>query len=240
MQDSINQMNQKFANQRADMIRQQEERNREARERREAEQERQRAERERRDDERRTEEQRVERERRSEERAEQLREQQRERERLEQDRERQARARAEADRRIEQVKETNDRMERTNRYVPIEVPQSRPAPPASGGYRPLAVPEIVRAEFEDVDFNSCVSFFYDKDSYNWLAIRNGCSEPIHWVNTTNMSGDLGVGSKSSTAETAQEVDAKGNREWAFCRSGYLPVDNNGRFWTGGRYHCKLR
>jgi hypothetical protein len=73
---------------------------------------------------------------------------------------RQARAREEADRRIEQVRRTNDQMERTNRYVPIEVPQNRPAPPpASGGYRPIAVPEIERSEYENVDFASCVSFF---------------------------------------------------------------------------------
>ena len=92
-------------------------------------------------------------------------------------------------------------------------------------------------------YNSCIQQFYDRDMYNWLSFRNTCGNALNvtyrWNNgTAGGAVRLQPGDKESIGYTSEQVHSKGGATLAVCRLGWIPVDGNNQYWTGGQYRCK--
>jgi hypothetical protein len=87
-------------------------------------------------------------------------------------------------------------------------------------------------------FDGCVGFFYDQGFHNWYSIRNNCSVDIRWVMINPRgSGITNSGGTSCLGEARSEVAQHPNRQFAFCRKGFIPVDAEDSYWKGGQYRC---
>jgi hypothetical protein len=93
-------------------------------------------------------------------------------------------------------------------------------------------------------YNNCISFFYDRDRYNWYSFRNNCSETLHVTYGLKLQGglsatDVAAGGKQSTGWDSAYVTKGGGVNMAVCRAGYIPVLSSGAYWTlGSSYSCK--
>ena len=87
-------------------------------------------------------------------------------------------------------------------------------------------------------FDGCIGFFYDPTFHNWYSIQNSCSVDIRWVMVgPNGSGVVNSGGTSSLGESRNEVAQHPNRQFAFCRKGFIAVNAQDRYWEGGQYRC---
>jgi hypothetical protein len=80
----------------------------------------------------------------------------------------------------------------------------------------------------------CVSSFYDREMYGWLAYQNNCGQAINltWVGIYSggaSSATIYPGRKANTGFSQAEVNGKGGFELFVCPAGYIPVDGNDNF-----------
>ena len=100
--------------------------------------------------------------------------------------------------------------------------------------------------YKSPQWNGCIQQFYDRDVYNWLSFRNGCSESVTVVFIPNNPGyggssmNLGPGRKDNTGYSRSEVNAKQGFELYVCPYGYLNVDAEDRYVNrvNTRFRCK--
>jgi hypothetical protein len=102
---------------------------------------------------------------------------------------------------------------------------------------PFSMVSLPAQSYEYVpDVGNCLQVFYDPSHYNWLALRNACSTPIHvtWVGKGRRGGgaaDISANGKASTGLSRGEVNSYGGFVYAVCPRGYTPVDAAGRHWN---------
>ena len=92
-------------------------------------------------------------------------------------------------------------------------------------------------------FSGCASTFNDPNTYNWISIKNNCSQPIHVSYITKSMGlsgmDLSSGTSSNTGQTSDEATGL---TMAVCPAGYNAVAatstcGNAVPWSGGQFYC---
>ncbi len=115
-----------------------------------------------------------------------------------------------------------------------------PARPHSGDTR-------YANRFDSHDVSHCYETFYDRNAYNWLAIRNKCSEPIHvtWRCQTcgerlGSSASIAPGRSVNTGLSADDITRKGGLSYASCRDGYRAVGESGdaEWRANAMYRCR--
>jgi hypothetical protein len=134
--------------------------------------------------------------------------------------------------------------------VPADKPVTHTDPPPMSSNAPSAtdVPTTGEAQARTkssryvyepgAQFDGCIGFFYDQSFHDWYSIQNSCSADIRWVMINpNGSGVTSSGGTSCFGESRSEVAQHPNRQFAFCRKGFIPVDAQDRYWTGGQYRC---
>jgi hypothetical protein len=144
-------------------------------------------------------------------------------------------------------------------YPATNPPSFTPPPPAGNtrgypvsGNSPATSPAAAAAPPPAADTRrspvsgSCITEFLDPKMYNWLALRNTCSESLYlmWLPKTGRGPDgawtLSPGATTSTGYSRQEVDAKGGFQFYICPAGFVPVDSGGAYVQrlNTSYWCK--
>lgn len=94
---------------------------------------------------------------------------------------------------------------------------------------------------------ACISSFYDKKTYNWLAYSNNCTVGVT-VSVVGRDGhhsgtlDIRPERNGNTGLSEKEVDTMGGVEAYACPEHYIPVDANDRNITKPviGFRCKYR
>ena len=121
-------------------------------------------------------------------------------------------------------------------YHGVEIPSSNPP-------KVVSMPagrNDTHSYHEGAMFNGCVRFFYNPKMYNWYSVENNCGEGIR-VTFINPNGamDIKPGRYGSPGYSKSEMDKYySNISFAICRMGYIPINAEGKYWTGGPYRCK--
>jgi len=124
----------------------------------------------------------------------------------------------------------------------LQAPRSVPAPNAppmsisstTASIPPSAVSSTTATPAEALvppRDNTCIARFYDPKFYNWLSMRNDCSEPVHLTYQSRQypsavfgASDITVGQVSNTGHSQSEVDSAGGIVIYVCPINYVPVD----------------
>lgn len=97
------------------------------------------------------------------------------------------------------------------------------------------------------ELQNCVSTYYDRGFYGWLAIRNSCATPITVAFVGGTGGNSGTltlsaGTHASTGYSQAEWTAVGGIYYAVCHADYYPIETNRRIWlhAGQPFLCMRR
>jgi hypothetical protein len=102
-------------------------------------------------------------------------------------------------------------------------------------------------QYDATPYDRCITSFWDPNLYMWMSYKNNCPNVlvVSFVTNDNSSSgstdDLQPGGSDNTGMSQSYINSHGGVSRAVCRSGYLPVDDNGHLWlrAGSPYRCKL-